>query len=557
MVRTKTVCFLLILTIVGSILRLYSLSNFPHGFHKDEAFLGYNAYSLLKTGKDMHGIFLPFHLKSFLYSPSGYSYFSIIPIFIFGLSEFSVRFTSAFLGTLTIIAVFLFVRILFANSSRKETIALCTAFFLTISPWHINLSRTATENTVVLFCIVLATYLYILWTNNKKGLLLIGVFLLFFISFFTYQAPRVFLPLFVPALVFFFKDKIDSKKLAWIALLYSIFILIPLVVILTSSNLSLRIKTVSIFATSGTQLVIDEHIREDGVSTVSPFISRLVHNKLIYYGKETLMNYFSHFTFSFLFSENGYPDRYRVPFYGLFHVIELPFMLYGVWVLAKKYTKQFFILLGWILLTPVGAALTFDDVPNLQRTLLMLPAFLVFSAIGVVHIIGIIPKKKYRKTCMVSVLLSLGLGMFIYLHQYYIHMPKYRPWYRQDGYRELVRKVNTILPNYKKAVITDRESSPTIYSLFYSKYDPALFQQQTIHPSVQDYDRVNFGSYEFSQEECPLKLDMDKEGKTILSGEKDVLYVNSSLCEIPQGVDELFTIQRQDSSKAFIGVALK
>src|SRR5437016_2654950 len=96
--RIKQWRYILLLAIIFSLaffLRVYKLGDVPTGFHRDEAYLGYNAYSILKTGKDISGNMLPLHLKSFLYSPAGYSYFSIPFIVLFGLNEFAIRFPSA------------------------------------------------------------------------------------------------------------------------------------------------------------------------------------------------------------------------------------------------------------------------------------------------------------------------------------------------------------------------------------------------------------------------------------------------------------------------------
>ena len=51
--------------ITASILRLPNLDKLPDGFFTDEAALGYNAWSILKTGKDEWGKFLPLTLQSF------------------------------------------------------------------------------------------------------------------------------------------------------------------------------------------------------------------------------------------------------------------------------------------------------------------------------------------------------------------------------------------------------------------------------------------------------------------------------------------------------------
>src|SRR3989344_3869424 len=99
----KKIGIIILIFIIACILRFYRLGEVPVGLHRDEAFLGYNAYSIFRTGKDMSGDFLPLHLRSFLFSPAGYSYLSIPFIAIFDLSSFSIRFASAIFGSLTIL----------------------------------------------------------------------------------------------------------------------------------------------------------------------------------------------------------------------------------------------------------------------------------------------------------------------------------------------------------------------------------------------------------------------------------------------------------------------
>src|SRR3989338_88548 len=87
--------------ILAAALRLFGLTRYPAGLNADEAALGYNAYSLLLTGKDEHGHSWPVNLESFGdFKPAGYAYLLIPFIKIFGLTEFAVRLPSAIFGIL-------------------------------------------------------------------------------------------------------------------------------------------------------------------------------------------------------------------------------------------------------------------------------------------------------------------------------------------------------------------------------------------------------------------------------------------------------------------------
>ena len=101
--RILLVCIFLL----GFFLRFYKISGVPVSLFWDEASHAYNAYSILKTGRDEYGERYPLILRSFDdYKRAGYAYLTILPVALFGLNEFSTRFTSAFLGSLTILIVF-------------------------------------------------------------------------------------------------------------------------------------------------------------------------------------------------------------------------------------------------------------------------------------------------------------------------------------------------------------------------------------------------------------------------------------------------------------------
>src|SRR5207253_1198042 len=122
---------LLIVTLLGGFLRFYQLGKLPKSLNVDEVSIGYNAYSILKTGKDEYGKPFPLTFKSLGdYKPPFYIYLVAPSIAIFGLNEFAVRFPSAFFGTLTIPALFLLIQFL----TKNKFLAFLGAFLLTISP---------------------------------------------------------------------------------------------------------------------------------------------------------------------------------------------------------------------------------------------------------------------------------------------------------------------------------------------------------------------------------------------------------------------------------------
>lgn len=526
----------------------------PDGFHRDEAFLGYNAYSLLKTGKDMSGKTLPLHFESFIYSPGGYSYASIPFIAAFGLNEFSTRFASAFFGTLTIPLLFLLSHQLFPKIPH---IGIIGSFILAIIPWHINLSRTATENILVTFFLLLGIWLLLSWEKHRKKILLLFLgFISFSLTLAIYQAPRAFLPVFIPFMfiIFFFYKK---RSMIVPLVLYIIFILIPVALVLNNPHLSTRMKTVSIWSTEKTSLIVQEQIREDGVRNIHPLISRITHNKIIGYAEEFLRNYFLHFSYDFLFTDRGLPDRYRVPHAGLLYISMIPLAISGIYFLMTEKKRIGWFLIGWIGIGIIGSALTFDDIPNLQRTVLIVPAISLIISVGA-HSIRRIRSKTIKIAAVATFLFTLCFEGYRYLHHYYVQQIVHRPWYRQEGYRELVQSIQAIKDRYKSVVVTNRESAPTIFFLFYTAYDPRVFQEETKHSTFRDFDRISFSTYVFSEEECPLKevsYPSEKEPTVMVTNcyaEQDTLYVNSGLCKEPNICAKMLEkIQRNDGTNVF------
>src|SRR5258708_24114748 len=88
--------------------RLYKIDRVPVAAYWDEASIGYNAYSILKIGKDEWGNIFPIHLKAFGEYKLPIYIYSVVPfIAIFGLNIFSVRLPSVIFSSLTILITIL------------------------------------------------------------------------------------------------------------------------------------------------------------------------------------------------------------------------------------------------------------------------------------------------------------------------------------------------------------------------------------------------------------------------------------------------------------------
>ena len=157
--------FLLII-LLAVFLRFYKLGEIPNGLYVDEAAIGYNAYSFLKTGRDEYGKPWPVFLRSYgSYAPPLYTYATILPVAFLGLNPFAVRFVSAVSGVLCVLLIYLIFKNL--DFLNRRFIPEIGAFILAFSPWTIFFSRGAYEANLA-FIIVLFSIYFLLLSRRKK-----------------------------------------------------------------------------------------------------------------------------------------------------------------------------------------------------------------------------------------------------------------------------------------------------------------------------------------------------------------------------------------------------
>ena len=112
--------------------RLYKIDKIPASVYWDEASIGYNAYSVLQTGRDEWGEFIPLHFRAFgEFKLPVYIYSVVFTESIFGLTPFAVRLPSVIYGLLSVIGLYLVV----LKLTNKKLLSLLSSFLFSISPW--------------------------------------------------------------------------------------------------------------------------------------------------------------------------------------------------------------------------------------------------------------------------------------------------------------------------------------------------------------------------------------------------------------------------------------
>ncbi len=497
----KKIIFILII-FLASFLRLWQLGQVPPSPDWDEAALGYNAYSILQTGRDEYGKFLPVVLRSFDdYKPALYTYLTIPFVKVFGLNVLAVRLPSAIFGILTVLTGYFLVKELFGN--RK--IAFATMFLLAISPWHIQFSRIAFESNVGLAFNVFAIFLF-LKGLKKPWLLLFSAFIAG-LNFYTYQSEKVFTPLIFLALLIIFRKEVVaiSKKYLFAAAFIALVITLPMIGFMITDKAALsRAQGVSFFSDK-TPFLKENVQRLTFDRQNNDFLGLIFDNRRILYSKTIISNYLSHFELNWFLK--GDLTRHHAPGMGLLYIFELPFLLIGIYLLIfgnfDKKIKAF--ILSWFLIAPIPASVT-SGVPHAVRALNFLPTFQIFTAIGVLTVLAKVSSIKYQVLSIKAkyilylfILLFFILNFFYYLNQYFIQQNYFNSQDWQYGYKEAVSGVLEIEGKYDKVVINNKPylDQSYMFFLFYAKYPPNLYQNEASYASGGFRENHKFGKFEF------------------------------------------------------------
>ena len=478
--KNKMYILLFVIICIAAFLRLYRLNEIP-ALNADEASLGYNAYSLIKTGKDEHGNAWPLYFQSFNDYKPGLTVYLILPmVYFFGLTEWSVRFLPALIGVLTIPALYFLAKELvkgYKSTYVAHYMPLVAALVLAVSPWHIHFSRGAWEVNIATFFMVMGSLLFLRIREHPRSL--IGSIFFFVLALYTYHAARIVAPLLGFSLSFFYyKDLIRAKRNTFFAIIVGFALCIPLVLSLKGPAGLARAGGVAIWSDSGPENRVNE-LRGD-YANMNGIIPKILHNKPVAYTLAVLENWSKHYWGEFLFLSGDDIQRNKVPETGQMHLIELAFVTFGMFKILQKFNKKWGFVLFWLLIAPIPAAITFQSPHALRAESMVIPLSLI-AAFGLVALLELLSSvtflKKVATLLTIVIFTFYTISIFRYVHLYYVHMTKEYPFSSQYGVKELVSVIGPIHNNYAHVIITDRYDQPYILFLFYMKYDPASFQK--------------------------------------------------------------------------------
>jgi len=502
------VTFFLIIA-VAFVLRFFALDKIPASMVPDETALGYTSFSLLKTGADIHGNFMPIALTVFgsAWTLITYPLMIIIPQLLFGLNEFSVKFPSAFSGVVEVVLIYFIAKSLF----KSNRIGIFASLAFALSPWAVYFSRMAYEMNLAL-AFFLGGFLCLVKSlegSNKKSLLLILSVLFFSLTLFTYYSYVIFIPLFSVAVFFFYRKSFLKDKRFPLAVGILILFVALIFIIISKTSIN-EAGTQGIFNDRNTIYQRVEKFRTDN-SGESVFWQRLVHTRYVGVTYQLEQNYLSTFSPTFLFDTGGDKITNDIGYFGKFYPIDALFLIVGFITLFYRKEKYVWLIISWLFLAPVASAIT-KDAPSTTRLLVLLPVFILIIAYGMNQIFVYFRNRRFGELVILLFAAFVFFNYALFIDAYFIHFNYQRVRFFNYGFKQVV-EISQRYPDYK-IVIKGPDNFPYIYFLFYTKYDPKKFISQ-----VQYYPATNegfvfvksFGRYSF-----PYDINYQKlEPKTI------------------------------------------
>ncbi len=447
---------------IGFFLRFWQLDQVPPSLSHDEVAIGYNSYSLLKTGKDEYDQPFPLLFRSFDdYKLPGMVYATIPSVATFGLNEWGVRIPSALFGSLAVIVIYFLARELVRNS--VNLLPLVTAFLFAVNPWAINFSRQSFESNGATFFFLLGTTLLLSW--QRKPHLILSSALAFATSIYFYYSARVALLVVLLTFLVVYR-KILGKHLGVVltAGALGLFALLPIIPSLLSTEGFARIGMVSVVNDPSYRSRVAQQSKK--IANNPTLVNRLIYNRRIALAQTVAENYLKNIHPSHLFAT-------ATRGYGLFHPMEAVFLLIGIVVLVRLADSRKWIVIAWLMSAPLVGALTVQQ-PNALRTLIGAPAFVLVSGLGAAVVLA---RLKHQKVLLGILGIIFAIQLVSFLKSYFVTIPKESALAFGDGYKQMVAYVSMVEESYDTIYITGNYWRPYIFMLFWKRYEPLRYQR--------------------------------------------------------------------------------
>ena len=533
----KIFLFFLIL-LIALFFRIYKLEMVPPSLNWDEVSHGYNAYSILKTGKDEWGIRYPLIFRAYGdFKLPLYIYLTAISEAIFGLNSFSVRLVSVLSGLGLVILAYLITK----NFTQNHLWGLLAAFLTAVSPWSLFVSRVAVEANLGAFLFSLGIYCLFLWIENNKPRYLVFLSFSWGLAMHAYNSARILVPIFYFLSLAIILKKKQARQILLPLIIFIIFFL-PVLIQFTNHSASARYEWVSLIDEATIYQIGEKRIH----SNLPPLLAKFLFNKTTFFLFYSLKNYVKNLSPVYLFFRGGTHYQFSLPDHELLYLVTAPFLFLGILAMIKRKEIPEKILLSWFFIGFLPSAITKDS-PHVLRGLFILPAPMVLSILGVKVVVDWLKgKSKFQGKLIVGIILATVLiSFFRWWKDYWNIYPIGYSWSWQYGYKQAVNFAKENYKRYDKIIFTKRYGEPHEFVLFYWPWEPAKYQNEpknwNYHANwywIDGFDKFVFvNDWEIKNVKCQM------------SNVKCLLITSPG--NYPEGWNKIKTINFLDGREAF------
>ncbi len=422
----KNTLLLVIILLAAAVFRFYQIDTNPKAMYGDGLTAVYDAYSILKTGHDQKGNFLPLVFSLGGGRPGGYVYATVPFVALFGPTALASQMVSVLSGIGIIFLLYLL-----GKKLLSEKIGLAIAAVAALNPWELSLSRGPFESHFALFLTLLGFYGFLRGLKEKYWFLLFA--LSFSLATQTYSTYRLTIPLLAALLLLFYLPTFHAGTRFNIASwLKKPILLLSLVIIIASAFLSVyltvsrgkedRFDIINIFKDPALRSAISQKVAgERSLSNLSPAVSHALLTPQIELLGVLAENYFQNLLPDFLYIHGDGQVRHNPAEMGGFYWIDGFFLILGIIYLLRINRPLLILMVGWILIAPVPASLVGG--PHALRSSLMLSPLLILTGIGLWRLPALC-RRPYIPLAM-AVLLSLFFIQFLYFTgRFYLIAPQ-------------------------------------------------------------------------------------------------------------------------------------
>lgn len=490
--------FIIVILLFASVLRLYKISVNPPSLFGDELDLGYQAYSILKTGRDYQGNLMPVHFHSLAEWRTPLYLYSVVPtVAVFGITPIGVRLPAAIFGILSIYTFYLLVKKITTEvqtntEKQKIGIAEISAFLLAISPWHLQYSRAGFEVTLLLFLMITGIYLFLKSLDEHRYLWLSIVCLV--LTPWVYATAKLFTPILLIFLYVVYRkdirffDRSNIVKSTTVGLVLGL----PIVYSTIFGGGTQRISDISIFTDPQMEQVVGSGRELNKISGAPLVASKLVNNKFVYYGGVFVNNYFKSFSTEFLFLKGDTNLRQSIGIGELYLIEIIPLIFgFGFLILDNKVNfKNKLLIFFWIIFGAIPSAFTLSGGNHATRLILMLPPLILLISYGWACLYKLISSNyKYYFILFISILYFVFFSY--YIHQYYFTYPIVSEHWWHYGWAQSISEIKKIDKNYDRVIVSMSGEPAWIFFASNYEYPPTLWQNE--FPIGRDVELTGFG----------------------------------------------------------------